>query len=135
METEPIASKGIDSLSAFGVRALQSSQDTIYHDGCRSGLSVTSSSQRTKITNFRCNLRNVRFKTADPPGTGNRERSRKTHKNTPTQAERGHPAIEVSPQSPCGAISLGTRPSYQQNPKNGTRDEETQKFALFACVT
>ena len=43
--------------------------------------------------------------------------------------------IEVSPKSPCGAISLGRRPSYRRNPKNGPRDEETQKFAYFACAT
>ena len=46
-------------------------------------------------------------------------------KNTPTQREREHPVIEVSPKSPCGAISLGRRPSYQRNPKNGSKDEET----------
>ena len=73
---------------------------------------------------------------ADPAGTENRKRRRKTHKQlTPTQPERENPAIEVSPKSPCGAISLGRRPSYQRNPKNGPRDEETQKFAHFACAT
>ena len=36
----------------------------------------------------------------------------KRTKNTPTQPEREHPAIEVSPILPCGAISLGRRPSY-----------------------
>ena len=59
----------------------------------------------------------------------------KRTKNTPTQPERDHPAIEVSPKSPCGAISLGRRPSYQRNPKNGPRDEEPQKIAYVACAT
>ena len=72
---------------------------------------------------------------ADPAGTENRKRSKKRTKNTSTQPEREHPAIEVSPKSPCGAISLGRRPSDQRNPKNGPKDEETQKFAYFACAT
>ena len=46
-------------------------------------------------------------------------------KEPPTQPEREHTATEVSPKSPCCAISLGGRPSCQQNPKNGPRDEET----------
>ena len=97
---------------------------------------VTSSNRRTKITKFRWKIRNVRFKMTDPAGTENRGRSRKTHTKTPQpQPEREHPAIEVSPKSPCGAIALGRRPSYQRNPKNGPRDEETQKFACFACAT
>ena len=57
---------------------------------------------------------------------------KKRTKNTPTQPEREHSAIEVPPKSLCGAISLGRRPSYQRNLKNGPRDEETQKFAYFA---
>ena len=69
---------------------------------------------------------------ADPADTENRKRSRKTHKNTPpTQSEREHPAIEVSPKSPRGAISLGKRPSYQRNPKYGPKDEETKKQCIF----
>ena len=60
---------------------------------------------------------------------------KKRRKDTPTQPEREHSAEEVSPKSPCGAISLGGRPSYQRNPKNSPRDEETQKFAYFACAT
>ena len=56
-------------------------------------------------------------------------------KNTPTQPESEHPVIEVSPKSPSGAISLGRRRSYKRNPKNGPGDEETQKFAYFACAT
>ena len=71
---------------------------------------------------------------ADPAGTETVEEAKKRRKDTTTQPEREHPAIEVSPKSP-GAISLGRRPSYQRNPKNGTRDEETQKFAYFACAT
>ena len=51
------------------------------------------------------------------------------------QPERKHPTIQVFPKSPCGAIPIGRRPSYQQNPKNGPRDEETHKFASFACAT
>ena len=54
---------------------------------------------------------------------------------TPTLPEREHTVTEVSPKSPCCAISLGRRPSCQQNPKNGPKDEETQKFAYFACAT
>ena len=52
-----------------------------------------------------------------------------------TKKSREHPATEVSPKSPCSAISLGRRPSYQRNPENGPKDEETQKFAYLACVT
>ena len=55
--------------------------------------SVTSSSRRTKITKFRWKNRNVRFKMADPAGTENRERSRKTHIKHP------HPARERSPRN------------------------------------
>ena len=36
---------------------------------------------------------------------------RKTKKTDHPQPEREHPAIEVSPQSPCGAIPIGRRPS------------------------
>ena len=68
---------------------------------------------------------------ADPAGTETVEEAKKRTKNTPTQPEREHPAMEVSVKLP----SLGRRPSYQLNPKNGTRDEETQKFAYFACAT
>ena len=67
---------------------------------------------------------------ADPAGTETVE-EKKNAKNTPTQPEREHPAIELSPKSPCGAISLGRRPNYQRNQKNGPRDEETQKFAYL----
>ena len=67
---------------------------------------------------------------ADPAGTETVEEAKKRKKDTPTQPEREHPAIELSPKSPCGAISLGRRPR-----KNGPRDEETQKFAYFACAT
>ena len=66
---------------------------------------------------------------ADPAGTETVEKAKKRRKDTPTQPEREHPAIEVSPKSPCGAISLGRRFSYQRNAKSGPRDEETQKFA------
>ena len=52
-----------------------------------------------------------------------------------TQSEKENPAIDVSPKSPCGAITLGRRRSYEPNTKIGPRDEETQKFASFACVT
>ena len=69
---------------------------------------------------------------AHPAGTETVEEAQKRTKNTPTQAEGEHPAIEVSPKTPCGAISLGRRPSYQRNTKNGPRDEETQKFAYTA---
>ena len=84
--------------------------------------------------------RNVRhqiskFKMADTAGTETVEEAKKRTKNTPTQSEREHPAIEVSPRSPCGAISLGRRPTYQRNPKNSPRNEETQKIAYFACAT
>ena len=71
---------------------------------------------------------------ADPAGTETVEKVEKRKKDTPTQPESEHPAIELSPKSPCGAISLGRRPSYPRNPKNGLRDEETQKFAYFACT-
>ena len=60
---------------------------------------------------------------------------KKRTKNTPNQPVREHPAIELSPKSLCGAISLGRHPSYQRNSKNGPRDEETQKFAYVACAT
>ena len=70
----------------------------------------------------------------EPAGTENRKRSKTTHKKHP-QPESEHPVIEVSPKSPCGAISLGRRRSYKRNPKNGPGDEETQKFAYFACAT
>ena len=66
---------------------------------------------------------------ADPEGTETVKEAKKRTKNTPTQPEREYPSTEVSPKSPCGAISLGRRPSYQRNPKNGPKDEETQKFA------
>ena len=72
---------------------------------------------------------------ADLAGTENRKRSRQTHKNIPTQPKREHPAKKLFPKSPCGAISLGRRPSYQRNPDDGPGDEETQKFAYFACAT
>ena len=73
---------------------------------------------------------------ADPAGTETVEEAKKCKNGTPTQPERERtPAKEVSPKSPCGAISLGRRPSYQRNPKNGPRDKETQKFACFACAT
>ena len=72
---------------------------------------------------------------ADPAGTETVEEAKKRTKSTPTQSEKEHHAIEVSPKLPCGAIFLGRRPSYQRNPKNGPRDEETQKFAYFACAT
>ena len=48
---------------------------------------------------------------ADPAGTETVEAKKRT-KNTPTQPQRENPAIEESPKSPCGAISLGRRPSY-----------------------
>ena len=72
---------------------------------------------------------------ANPAITETVEEAKKRTKKTPTQPEREHPAIEVSPKLPCGAISLGRRPSYQRNPKNGPRNEGTQKFAYFACAT
>ena len=71
---------------------------------------------------------------ADSAGTETVEEAKTRTKNTPTQPERERPAIEVSPKSPCDVISLGRRPSYQQNPKKGPKDEETQKFAYFACA-
>ena len=70
---------------------------------------------------------------ADPAGTETVEEAKKRTKNTATQPERERPAI--SPKSLCCAISLGRRPSYQQNPKNDPKDEETQTFAYFACAT
>ena len=70
---------------------------------------------------------------ADLAGTENRKGLRK--KTLPPTARERTPAIEVSPKSPCGAIPLERRPSSQQNPKNGPKDEETQKFACFACGT
>ena len=72
---------------------------------------------------------------AVPVGTETVEEAKIRTKNTPTQPEREHPAIEVSPKSLCGAISLRRRPSYQRNPKNGPRDDEIQKIAYFACTT
>ena len=48
---------------------------------------------------------------ADPACTETVEEAKKRTKNTPTQPEREHPATEVSRKSPCGAISLGERPS------------------------
>ena len=72
---------------------------------------------------------------ADPAGTETVEEAKKRTKKTPTQPEREHPAIEVSPKSPRGAVSLGRRPSYHRNAKNGPRDEKTQKLAYFACAT
>ena len=62
-------------------------------------------------------------------------REAKNAQKTPLPSPREYPALEVSPKSPCGAIPLGRHPSYQQSPKNGSRDEETQKFAYFACAT
>ena len=45
-------------------------------------------------------------------GTENRKGIQKKTKNTPhPQPEREHPAIKVSPKTPCGAIPLGRRPS------------------------
>ena len=40
------------------------------------------------IAKFRSKIRNVRFKMADPAGTENRKRSRKTHKKTPPPSPR-----------------------------------------------
>ena len=84
-------------------------------------------------------IRNVRyqmstFKMTDSAGTETVEEAEKRRKDTPTQPEREHSAIEVSQKSPCGAISLGRRPSCQRNPKNFPRDQETQKFECFACA-
>ena len=45
-------------------------------------------SRRLKNTKIRLKIRNVRFKIANPAGTENRQRSRKTHKKHP------HPARE-----------------------------------------
>ena len=93
------------------------------------------------FTKFRSKIRNVRnqnmhkIKMADPAGTETVEEAKNRREHTPTQPEREHPAIQVSPKSPCGAIPLGRRPSYQQKPKNDPRDEETQKFAYFAYAT
>ena len=70
---------------------------------------------------------------ADPAGTKTVEA--KKQKDTPTQPEREHPAIEVSPKSPCGAVSLGRRPSYQRNPKNGPRDEERSLHILHVPLS
>ena len=66
----------------------------------------------------------------------NVKEAKKTHKRPPpTQPEIEHPAKKISPESQCDAISLGRRPSYQGNPKNGPKDDETQKFAYFTCAT
>ena len=54
---------------------------------------------------------------ANPAGTETVVEAKKRAKETPTQPEREHSAIEVSPKSPCDAIPLGRCPSYQQNPK------------------
>ena len=57
---------------------------------------------------------------ADLTGTENKKddkKEEKDHHTPPTQPERGHPAVEVSPKLSCGAISLGRHPSYQRNPK------------------
>ena len=38
------------------------------------------------------------------------EEAEKRTQNTPTQSEREHPTVEVSPKSPCGAIPLTAEP-------------------------
>ena len=54
-------------------------------------------------------IRKVRFKMADPAGTKNRRRCRKTHKITPTQPQREQPALEVSPKSPSEDVPATSR--------------------------
>ena len=49
---------------------------------------------------------------ADPAGTETVEETKKRKRDKPTLPEREHPAKTLSPRSPCGAISLGRRPSY-----------------------
>ena len=68
---------------------------------------------------------------ADPAGTETVQEVKKRKKDTTTQPEGEHPAIEVSPKSPCGAISLGRRPSYQRNPENGQKDEKNSEVCIF----
>ena len=52
-------------------------------------------------------------------------------KTTPTQPERELPAVEVSPKSPCGAISLGRRPSYQRNPKMAQKVKKLRSLHIL----
>ena len=51
--------------------------------------------------------------------------------HTPTQPEREHPPVEVSPKSPCGAISLGRRPSYQRNPKMAQKMKKLRSLHIL----
>ena len=56
---------------------------------------------------------------------------RKETPHTPTQPEREHPAVEVSPNSPCGAISLGRCPSYQRNPKMAQKMKKLRSLHIL----
>ena len=112
----------------------------IYFDGSTKGIErlitcLTSSKRRHK-NSMKCAIAKFLNQDGRPDRYLKLKRMMKNSaKRPPTQPERERTAIEVSPKLPCCAISLRRRPSCQQNPKNGPRDEETQKFAYFACAT
>ena len=96
---------------------------------------VTSSKRRHK-NSMKCAIAKFLNQDGRPDRYWKLKRMKENSANQPpTQPEREHTVTEVSPKSPCCVISLGRRPSCQQNPKNGPKDEETQKFAYFACAT
>ena len=104
-------------------------------DKLRPGEDVTSSKRRHK-NSMKCAIAKFLNQDGRPDRYWKLKRMMENSANQPpTRPEREHTVTEVSPKSPCCVISLGRRPSCQQNPKNGPKDEETQKFAYFACAT
>ena len=104
-------------------------------DKLRPGEDVTSSKRRHK-NSMKCAIAKFLNQDGRPDRYWKLKRMMENSANQPpTLPEREHTVTEVSPKSPCCVISLGRRPSCQQNPKNGPKDEETQKFAYFACAT
>ena len=123
--------KGVECLYLFETLVyldLRFGSDVAHH------ITVTSSKRRHK-NSMKCAIAKFLNQDGRPDRYWKLKRMMENSANHPTLPEREHTVTEVSPKSPCCAISLGRRPSCQQNPKNGPRDEETQKFAYFACAT
>ena len=87
---------------------LDSGSTTLKDNELRHGVDVTSSSRNKTSLNFKKFA--ISNRTIQNGRPGRYRKSKRNTKKKPTkhpQPEREHPAIEVSPKSPCGAIPLG----------------------------